>query len=123
MRRICQKCKQQIELTAELKKVVDGIVENMPEAVKNETKKKDMIFYEGKGCAACNNIGLKGRIGIYEIFMMNPAVEQMILSGQVSEYEIEKAAIADGMVTMAQDGVLKSLEGVTTLEEVFRVIE
>ena len=123
VRRICQKCKQQIELTAELKKVVDGIVENMPEAVKNETKKKDMIFYEGKGCAACNNIGLKGRIGIYEIFMMNPAVEQMILSGQVSEYEIEKAAIADGMVTMAQDGVLKSLEGVTTLEEVFRVIE
>ncbi|MBI4426970.1 MAG: type II/IV secretion system protein [Candidatus Magasanikbacteria bacterium] len=123
VRRICEKCKQKIELTAEIKKRVDEIIDNMPEAVKNETKKKDLVFYEGKGCAACNHLGFKGRIGIYEIFMMNPAVEQMILSGQVSEYEIEKAAIADGMVTMVQDGVLKSLEGVTTLEEVFRVIE
>lgn len=123
VRRVCEKCKRKIELTAEIKKRVEEIIENMPEAVKNETKKKDKVFYEGKGCEACNQLGYKGRIGIYEIFMMNPAVEQMILSGQVSEYEIERAAIADGMVTMVQDGVLKSLEGVTALAEVFRVIE
>ncbi|MBI4992558.1 MAG: type II/IV secretion system protein [Candidatus Magasanikbacteria bacterium] len=123
VRRVCEKCKQKIELAAEMKKRVEEIINNMPPAVQEATKKKDLIFYEGKGCEACNQLGFKGRIGIYEIFMMNPAVEQMILSSQVSEYEIEKAAIADGMVTMAQDGVLKSLEGVTTLEEVFRVIE
>ena len=123
VRRVCEKCKYKIELTAEIKKRVEEIIENMPDVVKNETKKKDLVFYEGKGCEACNQLGYKGRIGIYEIFMMNPAVEQMILSGQVSEYEIEKAAIADGMVTMVQDGVLKSLEGVTALAEVFRVIE
>lgn len=123
VRRVCEKCKQKIELSAELKKRVEEIIENMPEAVKNETKKKDLIFYEGKGCEACNQIGYKGRVGIYEIFMMNPAVEQMILSGQVSEYEIERSAIADGMVTMVQDGILKALDGATTLAEVFRVIE
>ncbi|MBI5221890.1 MAG: type II/IV secretion system protein [Candidatus Magasanikbacteria bacterium] len=123
VRRICEQCKQPIELTAELRKVVDDIVENMPEAVKNETKKKDLVFYEGKGCAECNNIGYKGRVGIYEIFLMNPSIEQMVLSAQISEYEIERAAIADGMVTMAQDGVLKALDGATSLAEVFRVIE
>lgn len=123
VRRLCEKCKQKIELTPDLRKRAEEIIENMPEVVKNETKKRGLAFYEGKGCEVCSNIGYKGRVGIYEIFMMNPAVEQMILSAQVSEYEIERAAIADGMVTMAQDGVLKSLEGVTSLAEVFRVIE
>jgi type II secretory ATPase GspE/PulE/Tfp pilus assembly ATPase PilB-like protein len=54
---------------------------------------------------------------------MSPAVEQVILSGQVSEYEIEKIAVAEGMTTMVHDGILKALQGITSVDEVFRVIE
>ena len=59
----------------------------------------------------------------HEVFVITPEIEQMILSGKVSEYEMEKIAIKDGMVTMVQDGVLKAMDGITTLEEIFRVIE
>ena len=54
---------------------------------------------------------------------MTPVVEQLILTGQVSEYEIEKIAVGNGMVTMVQDGILKAMAGITSVDEVFRVIE
>jgi len=54
---------------------------------------------------------------------MNPEIEKMILEEKISEYEIEKIAIDNGMITMAQDGLLKALDGLTSVEEVFRVVE
>jgi type II secretory ATPase GspE/PulE/Tfp pilus assembly ATPase PilB-like protein len=54
---------------------------------------------------------------------MSPEVEQIILSGQVSEYDIETLAVQQGMVTMVQDGILKALDGITSVEEVFKVVE
>ena len=54
---------------------------------------------------------------------MNPEIEKIILSGQLSEYDIQEIAVKDGMVTMVQDGLLKALDGITTIEEVFRVSE
>jgi len=66
--------------------------------------------------------GYSGRIGIYEIFTMTPAIEDVILSEQtVSEYKIQELAMKDGMLTMAQDGLLKALDGLTSVEEVLRV--
>lgn len=70
----------------------------------------------------CNGLGYKGRIGIYEIFTMNEKIEQLITK-EATTSEIRNQAIADGMVTMAQDGILKALAGVTDIEEVFRVTE
>ena len=83
----------------------------------------NLVFYQGKGCATCNNTGFKGRIGIYEIFTMSPAIEKIILSGAVSEYQMQDVAIEQGMVTMAQDGLLKAIEGITSVAEVFSVAE
>ena len=54
---------------------------------------------------------------------MNKEIEQVILSEQISEYTMKEVAFKNGMVTMAQDGVLKALDGITTLDEVFRVVE
>jgi type II secretory ATPase GspE/PulE/Tfp pilus assembly ATPase PilB-like protein len=54
------------------------------------------------GCEVCHGIGYKGRVGIYEIFVMSPEVEQIILSGQVSEYDIEALAVKQGMVTSSR---------------------
>ena len=60
-------------------------------------------------------------MGIYEIFVLNKEIEDLILTGQVSEYKMQEVAVANGMITMVQDGLLKAADGVTTVEEVFRV--
>lgn len=65
----------------------------------------------------------KGRVGIYEIFPMNKEIEKLILSGKVSEYDMIDIALKNGMITMAQDGLLKALDGLTTVEEVLRAAE
>ncbi len=65
----------------------------------------------------------KGRVGIYEIFSMTKEIETLILSGKVSEYEMIDIALKNGMITMAQDGLLKALDGLTTVEEVLRAAE
>jgi type II secretory ATPase GspE/PulE/Tfp pilus assembly ATPase PilB-like protein len=67
--------------------------------------------------------GYKGRIGIYEIFSMTKEIEALILSGKVSEYDMIEIALKNGMITMAQDGLLKALDGLTTVEEVLRAAE
>jgi type IV pilus assembly protein PilB len=72
------------------------------------------------GCDSCNHTGYKGRIGIYEVLDNSEAVQKMIVGNSTSE-AIEKAAIEEGMLTMQLDGLIKSLRGQTTIEEVLRV--
>lgn len=67
--------------------------------------------------------GYKGRLGIYEIFPMTKDIEKLILTGKVSEYDMIEIAQKNGMITMAQDGLLKALDGLTSVEEVLRVAE
>ena len=83
---------------------------------------KALKFYHSVGCAACNGLGYKGRVGVYEVFTMNQQLEKLIHK-EASTSEIRNQAIEDGMITMAQDGILKALQGVTDVEEVFRVTE
>lgn len=80
-------------------------------------------FYKAKGCAQCNDLGYRGRIGIFEIMTMNKDLEKLILAGNVSEYGVQETAQKHGMITMLQDGILKALEGITSLEEIFRQAE
>ncbi len=123
VRRVCDKCKQKIELSDKQKIEVEKLIATMPEKTKAEVEKKDLVFYKGEGCEVCGGIGYKGRIGIYEILLLTPEIEQMVLAGNVAEHDIEQSAINSGMVTMVQDGILKALEGLTSLDEVFRVID
>jgi type II secretory ATPase GspE/PulE/Tfp pilus assembly ATPase PilB-like protein len=62
-------------------------------------------------------------MGIYEVFTMSKEIETIILSANVSEYQMQEIAVKQGMVTMVQDGILKALDGITTVEEVFSVAE
>ena len=73
------------------------------------------------GCDKCNHTGYKGRIGIYEAILMNRSVELAVQKSS-SEREIWEAAKGQGILTMKQDGVLKILAGITSLEELERVI-
>lgn len=123
VRRICKDCKQTYQPTEEeIARVKEQLSTLSPQS--GETVDlENMKFYKGGGCDTCNGLGYKGRIGIYEILIMNKEVENLILSGQVSEYQMKDIGMKNGMVTMVQDGLLKALDGITTIDEVFRVIE
>ena len=71
----------------------------------------------GVGCPKCNGIGYRGRVGIFEFLQGGPDLEQTILK-EASEVALREVAARQGMVTMQQDGILKVLEGKTTLAEV-----
>jgi type IV pilus assembly protein PilB len=77
-------------------------------------------IYKGKGCPTCNFTGMKGRVAIYEIMPVTPDVRDMILKGAVTA-DLRRVAQTNGMKTLRQAGLLKVLEGTTTVEEVLRV--
>lgn len=122
VRKLCDKCKKEAALDEEtIKKVKETL-----EGIQNAAIKIDLNnlkFGASVGCDACHNLGYKGRIGIYEIMVMNKEIEQLILKNEVSEYVMQEVAVKNGMITMAQDGLLKALDGMTSVDEVFRVAE
>jgi len=83
---------------------------------------KPIYIWQAVGCKECNNEGYTGRIGLFEILSMTDQLTDIILK-EPSEREISKEAERQGMITMKQDGILKVLTGVTTIEEVLRVAE
>lgn len=117
VRRICPNCKTKVALSPQLAERVKIIFSALP---KNFKQPESLEFYHSTGCANCNNIGYKGRIGIYEVFEVTEKVQELILK-EASMSEFKKIGQEQGMLTMAQDGLLKALEGVTDVEEVFRV--
>jgi type IV pilus assembly protein PilB len=78
------------------------------------------LYKPGTGCDDCGNNGYQGRMGIYETLQVNEPIQKMI-TGRATSEEIQRAAVQDGMLTMQQDGFLKALRGLTTVEEIFRV--
>lgn len=123
VRRLCPHCFEEQELDSHMLERVGKVMEKMPEKEKKKIDMKNLKFYQGRGCKNCSGLGYKGRVGIYEIFTITDEVEAIILSGKVSEYAIEDIAVKNGMITMVQDGILKALNKITSLEEVFRVTE
>ncbi|MEK7516400.1 MAG: GspE/PulE family protein [Patescibacteria group bacterium] len=124
VRRIHEDCKEELILDAAVMERVKKVLSEIPpESGVAMPPLGQLKFFRGKGCAACNDTGFKGRIGIYEVLPMGPEVEKAILSEKASEFEMREIAKRAGMVTMAQDGLLKALDGITTVEEVFKVAE
>ncbi|MDD4995201.1 MAG: GspE/PulE family protein [Patescibacteria group bacterium] len=122
-RKICSKCKAEIKLDAATQTRILEVISKIPEKSGVKVDMKNLKFWKGAGCDACNGLGYKGRVGIYEIFTMNKDIEKAILAEEVAEYKMEELAAAQGMITMVQDGVLKALDGMTSVDEVFRVTE
>jgi len=129
VRRICPKCKTEVEdIPKEAREVIQTEVRKMPEAAikkvdKNATSETLKIkAYKGKGCNHCGDSGMKGRVGIYEVIEVNKTISKLI-GDNAREADIEKAAEEDGYTTMKQDGIIKVLQGMTTIEEVQRVTE
>lgn len=123
VRRLCQNCKVAEQPTEEMLQRVKVALENIavPGVVNKDQIEKPVFWKESpNGCAACDGIGYKGRVGLYEIMRMNNEIRRLILD-KAPVLDIEKAAMRGGMVTLEQDGVLKVLQGLTSLEEIYRV--
>ncbi len=124
VRRLCPECKIPAELSLSKRKQVMSILKALSPASGVTLDLEKLTFFDaGKNpsCIKCAGAGFKGRVGIYEIFTITPKVEEMILKGTSTEFDIEQVAIADGMITMAQDGLLKALDGLTNVDEVLAV--
>jgi type IV pilus assembly protein PilB len=116
VRKLCPHCRKEKEVPAELKAKIKAFLEKLPARVDRAPYGKTMLS-EPVGCEKCSGIGYKGRIGIFEFFVATPEFETTILK-EVSEVSLKKLAADQGMVQIQQDGILKSLRGETSLEEV-----
>lgn len=126
VRRICKDCKEEIKISKGVMDFIQSQIETLPkeEVEKYELDLSDGLhIYKGKGCEACNNMGYKGRVAIFEALEVTPDLKDIISQKNGAESEIQKCANEQGMITIKQDGVLKILLGLTTLEEVERVTE
>lgn len=116
-RKICSSCKEPFEIDKANLDIVQKEIDALPEG---EEKPNKIQFYHGKGCANCSNTGYQGRVGIFEVFNLTNDLKELV-SNRASGTELEEKAIKNGMVTMKQDGIIKATEGITTLEEIWRV--
>ena len=133
VRKVCSKCQEKYTIDESVYKNMSQNfdIDLMSEILKKEgfVKKEyknnkemwlDIKFTKGKGCEECRKEGYKGRVGIFEVLDISEEVGKLINSKATSE-EIEKEAIKGGMTTMLEDGIIKAVQGVTTLEEIMRV--
>ncbi|MFC1517350.1 GspE/PulE family protein [Candidatus Margulisiibacteriota bacterium] len=109
VRRVCQKCK--IEYQPE------------PDALEWAGLKSDEHkFWQGEGCPDCQNNGYKGRMGLFELMIPGDDMQRLLGKAKVTASDIRRQAESEGMLTFKEDGIKKALSGLTTLEEVMRVI-
>ncbi len=109
IRRICKDCSEEVDIP------VQTLIENgfSPEEAKT------VKVHKGKGCGVCNNSGYKGRCGLYEVMEVDDEIRELILVG-ASAVELKKKDIERGMITLRRSGLIKVMDGATTLEEVAR---
>ena len=109
VRRICKDCKEVYTPSSEELEMI---------GLDNET---DMQFFKGKGCLSCRDTGFKGRIGIYELLLMDAKISELVLN-QEPGYKIRKQARKNGMTTLLEDGLIKINRGDTTISEVYETL-
>lgn len=114
VRKICQNCKEKQTMTKVIK-------DSLTHTAFGPLIKDKQEFYKGVGCEACNGSGYKGRISINEVLVADEPIREAILR-KASADEIKKIAMSRGMTTMFEDGFHKIEKGLTTIEEILRVI-
>ena len=119
VRKLCPECKKETLLAGKNKEQVERVVA----AIRNRevVPKNTTVTYEPVGCAKCNNTGYKGRIGVFEGLLVDPELGQFVRDNP-SESDIQTIQRKRGLLTMPEDGVVKVLNGTTSLEELTRVV-
>jgi type IV pilus assembly protein PilB len=106
VRRICGSCKEEFRYPAEYLEAAS-------------IEQADMTFYKGKGCDKCGGSGYRGRAGLYEVMSVSTEIRRLIMHGAATD-ELRQQGLAEGMLTLRMDGLLKASRGSTTLEEVIK---
>jgi len=120
-RKVCKKCVKFVNPSfSDLKKIKKGLSGVKKEVLPSSFFEPRFKIPQAKGCQGCNFTGYKGRIGVYETFLVDDEMENFILTNP-SIVAMREKAVKKGMVLMHQDGLIKALEGITTIEEVERV--
>lgn len=120
VRKVCPKCSKLKKATAEEINKIKKALKNIPKEIKVPEIKEGIKVPEAEGCKYCNNTGYKGRIGIFEFFLVDSEMEKLILKSP-SIIEMQELAQKRGMVLVKQDGFLKVLKKLTTIKEIERV--
>lgn len=119
VRKICMNCRYSKETTIkELKKKYQSASDIISDQYKGKVK---IRLYEGKGCPVCHNTGYTGRIGVYEVLSVDEEIRDAIIQRKTTT-EIKNMAVKKGMTTMLDDGIRKVHDGMTTIDEVIRVL-
>ena len=111
IKKICSNCREKYEVP---NKYYDLFAET-------DIDPKNAFLYKAKGCEKCNNTGYKGRIGLFEVLEMTPAIEELIINN-ASNTEIETQAVSEGMILLKKDALYKAITGDITIEEALRVM-
>lgn len=117
VRKICSSCTESYKATP----AITALIKTQLKKHNDKVTKIPKTLYKGAGCKVCNNSGFQGQIGIFELFRVSEEIKKLILS-ESDVSLLRKKAIQEGMVTMFEDGLNKIEKGVTTIEEVLRVV-
>jgi len=127
VRKLCKVCKKERKPTPEEETDIRNILKKAAEEGKNLEQygikpDQEIVLYDPVGCEACNFIGYKGRVGVFEAIITDEIIEKLIVT-EPSERDIKRAAQKQGLLDMKEDGVVKILNGVTSLSEVKSVVD
>ena len=120
VRKICDKCKTEIKPTEQIEKIIRTEMETVDKSDLEGIDMKNLKVYIGRGCPVCGNTGYRGRIGIYESLYLDKPIQELINERQPAIKIQEFAIKEEKMILMRQDGIVKALKGITTVEEVVR---
>jgi type IV pilus assembly protein PilB len=121
--RLCPYCKEKVRPNKEVEKMIIRDLSTLSDEVKKDVEISNPIFvYKPKGCPKCNMKGEKGRVGIFEILKMTSELEKLIVISP-TEDQVGMEARRQGMITMRQDATIKALQGLISIEEVYRISE
>ncbi|MFH1346884.1 MAG: GspE/PulE family protein [Spirochaetota bacterium] len=115
--RLCEKCRKAEPAPGKVQEIIKKEAENMPEETKDF--KQPYEIYQPVGCPVCNGKGFSGRVALFEILKMTPELQDIINSSP-TEHKILEEAKRQGMITLRQDGILKALKGLVSIETVLR---
>lgn len=119
VRKLCEKCKKKVKPKKETKELILREIAGFPKKIREEVKlPKPLYIWEAKGCQDCQQ-GFSGRIGLFEVFEMTSELAELVLK-DISEKSLHGEAKRQSMTTMRQDGILKVIKGLITIEEVLR---
>lgn len=116
VRRLCQYCKKPTVLTPEQKEQITQQLLKIPASAEVEIP-QHIHFQTAIGCSKCNGIGYKGRVGVYEVLSVTDGLRDLLSKEHISTQDVRKVASSEGMLTMLQDGILKAISGLTSVEE------